>query len=337
MPRPCHQEHSLQPQNCRVCHWCADDSPRGEFYRRLWGEPEPNGGQPRHQPLDRREFHRILREQFIEKMPPYPEGQFAGRGALILGGGKYEASVYVAIQMLRSCGWKHPIEVWFRSHEEYLSPRIRRLPGVAVIDATELLQKAHRRSFSGWETKTFATIHSRFEEILYLDADAYPVRNPEFCFDYLQSGLMVWPDGIYGDSLIDFSGYDLPHDGKIAINGGHYVLRKRQAWSVLQLANWFDNYSDYYYLCGCGDQDAMRAAIARLGYVVDRIPRDGEVYHWRCFVQRGPDSPETLFVHRQGNKFALPGEFHHPPEYSPNLPREAEAWQWFQDWMSQKP
>jgi FkbM family methyltransferase len=41
--RPCLNEHSLSPAACRLCHWCADRSPLGRSYRRLWGEPEPHG------------------------------------------------------------------------------------------------------------------------------------------------------------------------------------------------------------------------------------------------------------------------------------------------------
>ncbi len=65
-----------------------------------------------------REAHLILADRFLASMPPYPEGRFAGRGAVLCGGGRYEAGAYVACRMLRRVGWDHPIQVWHRGEAE---------------------------------------------------------------------------------------------------------------------------------------------------------------------------------------------------------------------------
>jgi hypothetical protein len=41
MPRPCHKDHDLSPDTCRLCHWCVSDSPEGAVYRHAWGMPTP--------------------------------------------------------------------------------------------------------------------------------------------------------------------------------------------------------------------------------------------------------------------------------------------------------
>src|SRR5262249_4825093 len=38
-----------------------------------------------------RKAHLILADRLLANLPPYPEGRFAGRGAVICGGGAYEA------------------------------------------------------------------------------------------------------------------------------------------------------------------------------------------------------------------------------------------------------
>src|SRR5438034_382683 len=37
-----------------------------------------------------RKAHLLLAKRFLASMPPYPKGRFAGRGAVICGGGRYE-------------------------------------------------------------------------------------------------------------------------------------------------------------------------------------------------------------------------------------------------------
>ena len=68
-----------------------------------------------------REAHLILVDRFLAAMPSYPDGRFAGRAAVLCGGGRYEAGAYVACRMLRHVGWKHPIQVWHRGADEPVS------------------------------------------------------------------------------------------------------------------------------------------------------------------------------------------------------------------------
>jgi hypothetical protein len=293
-----------------------------------------------------REAHRILADRFVANLPPYPEGRFTGRGAVICGGGAYEAGAYVACRMLRHVGWRHPIQVWHRGIDEPVSARIRRLPGVEVVNAEAHPARPVRRTLGGWEAKMFAILQSPFEEVLYLDADCYPISDPDECFqpEHNPEGIVTWPDVSSGDHSVNWETYCLDPDGKAGINGGHYVFTKRKAWRVLQLAEHYDDHSDYYYRSsmlssddpgGYGDQDQVRAALHKLCVRYHRYTERPLACAFESYLQAGPQG-RPLFVHRHHNKFAAPGQFLLPPRWHPgHLPMEATAWRYFLEWLTE--
>lgn len=291
--------------------------------------------------------HRILVERCLTTMPCYPEGRFSGRGAIICGGGRYEAGVYVACRMLRHVGWEHPMQVWHRGQDEPVSDRVRRLPGVEVVDAEAHPARAERRHLAGWEVKSFAILNCPFEEVLYLDADCYPIFNPDTCFAPAHNphGIVTWPDSELADNAIHWPTYGLASDGKTSLNGGHYVLVKRRAWPVFHLSAHFDNHSEFYYwgsifnvaVGAFGDQEHIRIALHMLGVPYHRYAARPISCVYDSYVQAGPHGA-PLFVHRFGNKFGLPGQFGSPPRwYAGDLPMEATAWQYFLQWLTEPP
>lgn len=292
-----------------------------------------------------RAAHKLLADRFVERMPPYPEGRFAGRGAVICGGGRYEASVYVACRMLRHVGWDHPIQVWHRGAAEPVSDRVRRLPGVEVVDAEAHPARPARRTMGGWESKSFAILNCRFEEVLFLDADCYPLYDPDVCFEpeHNPHGVVLWSNDEVADGNTQWASYELPPDGRASLTGGHYVLTMRRAWALFQLAQHFDDHSDYYYchnmpscagdVGGLGDQDQLRVALHRLG-VPDHRYAPRPLLSTDSLVLAGPHG-RPLFVHRYLNKFGRPGDFHSPPRWTPTgLPLEATVWRYFLEWLT---
>jgi len=291
-----------------------------------------------------RAAHLLLAERFLADLPPYPDGQFAGRGAVLCGGGAYEASVYVACRMLRHVGWRHPIQVWHRGPAEPVSDRVRRLPGVEVVDAEAHPARAGRRLLGGWEAKSLAVLNAPFEDVLFLDADCYPIFDPDECFAPAHNphGIVTWPDNPVGDGVVHWASYGVPPDGKAGLNGGHYVFSKRRAWPVLNLAGHYDNHSDYYYwrsirdvaVGAFSDQEQVRVALHRLGVPSHRYTARPIACVGGTYLQAGPHG-RTLFVHRFANKFAAPGDFPSPPQWQPGgFPMEATAWRYFLEWMT---
>jgi hypothetical protein len=245
--------------------------------------------------------------------------------------------------MLRHVGWRHPIQVWHRGSEEPVSDRVRRLPGVEVIDTEAHPAGRERRTLGGWESKTVAVINCGFEEVLFLDADCYPLFDPDECFEARHNphGIVTWPDIPLADAAVHWPSYGLEPDGGANINGGHYVFLKRQAWPALQLAAHYDNHSDYYYwrrlqgveVGGYSDQEQVRVSLRKLGVPHHQYAPRPLSDTCETFVQAGPHG-RPLFVHRVANKFAPPGRFPWPPRWHPGeLPMEATAWRYFLEWL----
>jgi hypothetical protein len=291
--------------------------------------------------------HLLLADRFLANTPAYPEGRFAGRGAVICGGGSYEASVYIACRMLRHVGWQHPIQVWHRGDVEPVSERVRGLSGVTVVDIERHPSRSSRRFLDGWAVKLFAVINCPFEEVLYLDADCYPIYDPDECFQpqHNPHGIVVWPDDRVVDKAIHWPSYGLTPGNSPTINGGHYVLEKKRAWRTLQLAAHYDDHGDYYYcyrafavsVGAFGDQEHFRIALRKLAAPFHTYSKTPLACTYDSYLQAGPND-RMLFVHRCGSKFALPGHFAQPARWNlGQLPMELAVWQYFLEWLTSAP
>jgi hypothetical protein len=133
--------------------------------------------------------------------PPFPEHRFDGRGIVICAGGaRLFTCAWVTIALLRrQLACTLPIEVWHLGPEE-MGPPMRGLLeelGAHPIDAFEVAKRHQVERLGGWELKPYAVMHSRFREVLLLDADNVSVRDPAFLFDrpeYRDTGTLFWPD-----------------------------------------------------------------------------------------------------------------------------------------------
>ncbi|TXI10636.1 MAG: FkbM family methyltransferase [Rhizobium sp.] len=128
----------------------------------------------------------VFSDEIGDLSTPIAIDQGQGRGIVIPGGGAYLQAAWVTIRMIRHFGCDLPIELWL-------------LPWETVDDATEFLLGLHGveirtatpgycqdfrfnspywgRSIwlAGWQLKVQAVLQSRFREVVFLDADCYPV------------------------------------------------------------------------------------------------------------------------------------------------------------------
>ena len=75
--------------------------------------------------------------------------------------------------------------------------------------ASALVPKRSWANSLGYMYKTSALLQSSFDEVLWLDADVLPLRDPTFLFEseaYTQSGALFWPDYDYDDAPLDLVG-----------------------------------------------------------------------------------------------------------------------------------
>ena len=258
------------------------------------------------------EAHRRIADAFLDALPTYPEGRFAGRGVVVCGGGRtYFPNTWVCVRMLRHMGCRLPVQLWHLGARE-MDDRMTELAGVLGVECVdaEAMRAAHpARILNGWELKAYALVHCRFEEVLLLDADNVAVRNPEALFDapaYKRAGAVFWPD--FGRleptrPIWDVCGVDYRDEPEF--ESGQVVVDKRRCWAPLQLALHYNEYSDFYYHYIHGDKETFHMAFRRLDapYAMPGLPilaLDG------CMCQHDFEG-RRLFQHRNMDKWRLDG------------------------------
>jgi hypothetical protein len=146
---------------------------------------------------------RFNKEKTIKKNVTFDEvaSSWSGQGVVMLSGGlTYLSNAYMNIKFIRDfLKSKVPIEVWYLGNKEVnkkLFDAIKALGDVEFIDAEErkktfpmkesnLEKIMHERcpaTMEGWRTKSYAILHSRFREIIYLDSDCFLFQTPESLF-----------------------------------------------------------------------------------------------------------------------------------------------------------
>ncbi len=279
-------------------------------------------------------------EAFLEAIPEYPTGRYQGRGVVIAGGGdRFFPSLYVTIRALRHLGCRLPIQVWYLGRHNEMPAQKQALLApyqVECVDGDAVRRRHPARRLDGWELKVFATLHCPFEELLFLDADSYPCRNPEFLFeleDYRERGAIFWPDVTASDPRLEWSAFGVPGPRRPgSVESGQLVLNKRQSWRPLNLAWFYNDHSDYYYSYGHGDKHTFEVAWARCAQPYVMWESKGQVAEV-AYLHRGPDQ-QPLFVHRCCDKFRLASHEYYTkqsqplPSFHSALPLERECWKW---------
>jgi hypothetical protein len=261
------------------------------------------------------ESQRQLATEFIETIPNYISGSLKRCGIVITGGGKYFVSAYITIRVIRMVGCTLPIELWYLDGEmdqqmiDIVSPL-----GVTCHNASEHAKGSDYfldNWWKGWQLKAYALLHSSFAEVLMLDSDSYPVRDPSFLFDwsgYCEHGAIFWPD--VGQSRRMFphgaaKSLGVPSFTEIPTESGQLVVDKVRCWRECHMAKHYNQQANYTYHIVYGDKDTFPTAWHRLGTKYARM--------WQVsnFVKPGilqlDNEGETLFQHRIHDKFRLPG------------------------------
>ncbi|KAI8844209.1 nucleotide-diphospho-sugar transferase, partial [Chytridium lagenaria] len=155
---------------------------------------------------------------------------FSGRGIVINMAGESLMHYFrLALHILRENGCFLPIEVW-AFDGELSESAIQNLTAMSLGSQSITVRLAD-------DPKNFMSslANSRFEEVLMLDVDVVPLRNPEFLFEipeYQIGGDLFWPD--YWKT----SG--IPCVDEWEQESGMMVVNKRRAWKAIML-NWYLN------------------------------------------------------------------------------------------------
>ncbi len=143
------------------------------------------------------EASRNSHRKVLENLPPYPSNVFSGRGIVMLAGGRYSSFATTGLGMLREIGSKLPIEVWVKDHTEEKEGWCDEIKkeGMTCRRISDYMDVSSNKH--GYQLKISSILFSSFQEILFLDADNVPVRNPDGIFEaesYTDTGVVLWQD-----------------------------------------------------------------------------------------------------------------------------------------------
>jgi hypothetical protein len=204
-------------------------------------------------------------------------------------------------------------------------------------------------TFGVLEIKPYAVLFSRFRDVLLLDADNVPVRDPTFLFDcpeYIESGALFWPDYErfkQGDAIWRSCELEVPPEPEF--ESGQLLVDKLRCWPALRLAMWFNEHSDFYYQHLHGDKDTFCLAFRRLRTPYHLVPQPPEPFPGGMYQH--DFQGRRLFQHRTTSKWTLmphnphiPG-FQQEEECLASLERLRKIWDgrmgWLREQTSQRP
>ena len=140
---------------------------------------------------------RVEHAAVVRHIPPYPEDLFSGRGVVTLAGGKFSEYAATALGMLREVGSTLPVEVWMKDRTEEKEGWCAELEkeGMVCRRLSDYMDLSTLPVPYQW--KVFVMLFSSFEELIFLDADNMPIKNPDGIFEskvYRDTGAILWPD-----------------------------------------------------------------------------------------------------------------------------------------------
>ncbi|HMN41192.1 MAG TPA: hypothetical protein PKE29_10130 [Phycisphaerales bacterium] len=242
--------------------------------------------------------------------PDEPTQAFEGRGVVIPAGGPiYLPCAWVCVRMLRHVGCTLPVEMWHLGPEE-MPEQVRRLLeslGVRTVDALDVLRDYPVRRLDGWSLKPYAIMHSRFREVLMLDADNVPIVDPTFLFDtpeFRKREAIFWPDYqrlAPHRSIWRVTG--VPYRDEPEFESGEIVVDKVRCWKPLAVTMWMNEFGEFFYRHMHGDKETFHMAWRKLRrpYAMTRHPL---VSLSKVMCQHDFDG-RRVFQHRNFAKFSL--------------------------------
>lgn len=265
--------------------------------------------------------YRKLENKFLADLPPYP-ATFSGRGIVTACGSKecLYVGAYVLIRLLRHFGCELPVEVYKFDWEKEPSwdDIFNAMPGVRVKYYDKTI--CENTSKKGWSLKSFAIVDSSFKEVMFLDSDIAPTKNPEYLFDYdeyKKHGAVFWADTHKThrttrptkEHPTENSFWHLADCDEVKepeFESGQIVVNKETCWQELQLTCHYNQHADWYYKFFLGDKETFHLAWRRLGTPFAFLTK---VYARKVpggkFFYQHDQFGELIFQHRSGNKFHL--------------------------------
>jgi alpha 1,2-mannosyltransferase len=223
-------------------------------------------------------YHMRRMAQHLAPKVPFSKGT---SGIVTTANVKYMSIFLVSLRMLRQTGCTLPIEVfvndWSEQDKSVCDTVLPSLNARCIVISNIYDTAAGVKQPDHYQYKIFAILFSSFQNILFLDSDAFPAYDPTFLFTkapYTIHGLVTWPD--YWAQTISAHFYhiaaipEVPSQSRLSTETGQLLLNKDIHRESLLMMVYYNYYGpDYYYILlsqgsqGAGDKETfVQAALA---------------------------------------------------------------------------
>ncbi|CAF9929337.1 MAG: hypothetical protein HETSPECPRED_007347 [Heterodermia speciosa] len=199
------------------------------------------------------------------------------RGLVTTAGGPYLPVFVISLRMLRRTGTTLPMEVFLadkKEYEEYICDEVFPELNAKCVVLSDILEAVpHSLDITHYQYKVFAMIFSSFEEVLFLDSDAFTLHDADELFTsepFTNHGLVSWPD--FWASSASPLYYNIssqpvpPMSLRQSTESGELLLNKKTHSKSLLLATYYNYFRRHYYVLfsqgapGEGDKETFLAA-----------------------------------------------------------------------------
>ncbi|KDO28973.1 hypothetical protein SPRG_20078 [Saprolegnia parasitica CBS 223.65] len=243
-------------------------------------------------------------------------------------------SAYAVVRTLRRLGCKLHVELWYRREQiDPQHPLLQEL--VAAYQCT--LREIFEPTATHFHTKPYAIYYSAFQNVLFLDSDNIPAKDPTYLFEsreFVEHGAVFWPDfwhprntlfNLQPQSLL-WQALDMPYIDMIEQESGQLLINKVACLPALRKLMFYSGHAprllDALELVW-GDKDLYRLAWLNTStpfYMQPRLPAIGGLYDpssgYFCGVAmlQFDAAGDVVFVHR--NTVKLTGHVSETPVLS---------------------
>lgn len=207
--------------------------------------------------MKKQHFSFVERLQTKEYSLPYSAGS---RGIVTTAGGPYLPVALVSIRMIRETGSELPVEVFLSNWNEW-DPVIcsKILPSlnakcVVLQDIFDYGNPSRKTKLDKYQYKIMSILFSSFEEILFLDSDCFPIRNPDQLFKsepFTSNGLVLWPDFWFpseSPKFFEIADIQAPAlSDRSSTEAGELLYSKRKHELSILLAAYYNYYGPKFY------------------------------------------------------------------------------------------
>ncbi|OWY94928.1 hypothetical protein PHMEG_00035206 [Phytophthora megakarya] len=252
-------------------------------------------------------------------------------GVLMVMYPKLLPSVYSTVRLLRTYNCSLPVELWYLDSEMGTNPlnESKILQSLVNEYGPISLRGIAKGSADGFNTKVFALAHSELDQVLFLDADNSPVKDPTYLFttpEFVNTGAIFWPDfwhpantifNINKDSLL-WELVGMKYTDMFEQESGQLLIDRRRSEVALEIVQFLalrkpDHFERLKLLHG--DKDLFRLAWLKTNTSFHMIQTPaaaagtvkGKLFCGMTMVQHDPQG-NMLFLHHNGKKLIGDGE-----------------------------